>query len=150
MIKTTGNPDRHIVLRGGAGKPNYAPADIARAAAMVADENIARPVMVDCSHDNSAKDHTRQLGVGREVLRQLHGGQEAIMGLLLESNLKPGKQTWKEGVALQHGVSITDACIGWPETAELLYAAADTVRARRGASQPGGGDDTRLPSLEGR
>jgi 3-deoxy-7-phosphoheptulonate synthase len=129
VIKTAGNPDRHVVLRGGAGKPNYGPADIARATAMVADEQIARPVMVDCSHDNSAKDHLRQLIVGRDVLRQLHDGQRAIMGLLLESNLKPGKQTWKEGVALEPGVSITDACIGWAETETLLYEAAASVRA---------------------
>jgi 3-deoxy-7-phosphoheptulonate synthase len=130
VIKTTGNPDRHIVLRGGGGKSNYAPEDIARAAAMVADENIARPVMVDCSHDNSAKDHTRQLSVGRETLRQVGDGQEVIMGLLLESNLNPGKQTWKEGVALQYGVSITDACLGWSETEDLLHEAAAAMRTR--------------------
>jgi len=150
IIKTTGNPDRHVVLRGGAGKPNYAPEDIARAATMVADEHIARAVMVDCSHDNSAKDHMRQLTVGREVLRQVRDGQEAIMGLLLESNVRAGKQTWKEGVALEYGVSITDACIGWPETEELLYEAAAAVRARGGPSHCGGGGAMRLPDLEGR
>ena len=133
VIKTTGNPDRHIVLRGGGGKTNFAAADIAQAAEMLADEGIARPVMVDCSHDNSAKDHTRQIAVGNDVLRQLSDGQEAIMGLLLESNLNPGKQTWKEGVALQYGVSITDACIGWADTAELLNAAAAAVRATSSA-----------------
>ena len=84
--------------------------------------------MVDCSHGNSAKDHARQLAVGHEVLRQVHDGQPAIMGLLMESNLQPGRQTWKEGVALQHGVSITDACIGWPETEAFLYAAAEILR----------------------
>jgi len=150
VIKTTGNPDRHIVLRGGAERPNFSAADIAEAAAMVAAERIVRPVMVDCSHDNSAKDHTRQLGVGREVLRQMHAGQVAIMGLLMESNLVPGKQTWKEAGTLAYGVSITDACIGWPETETFLYEAAEAVRARGGASQVGERDAMPVSGLEGR
>ncbi|HUI25279.1 MAG TPA: 3-deoxy-7-phosphoheptulonate synthase [Candidatus Kryptonia bacterium] len=132
VIKTTGNPDRHIVLRGGGGKPNYAPADIARAAALVADEGISRPLMVDCSHDNSRKDHTRQPQVCHEVLNQVRGGQQKIMGLLIESNLQPGKQTWKQGARLAYGVSITDACIGWDDTEALLCEAAEVVRQRAG------------------
>jgi 3-deoxy-7-phosphoheptulonate synthase len=130
MIKTNGNPDRHIVLRGGAGSPNYDAPHIARAAGLVADQGIRRPIMVDCSHDNSGKDHTRQPAVFSDVLRQFRDGQAAIMGLLLESNLRPGRQTWKEGVALEYGVSITDACIGWDETEHLLHEAAETVRDR--------------------
>jgi len=94
VIKTMGNPDRHIVLRGGGGKTNYGPEDIERAVTLLADHDIARPIMVDCSHGNSAKDHNRQLGVGKAVLEQFHAGQRAIMGLMLESNLKPGKQTF--------------------------------------------------------
>jgi 3-deoxy-7-phosphoheptulonate synthase len=136
VIKTTGNPDRHIVLRGGGGKTNYAPAEIARAAALVAEEGIARPVMVDCSHDNSAKDHTRQPHVFRDVLGQFCDGQRALMGLLLESNLNAGKQTWKQGTTLEYGVSITDACIGWDETVELLTAAAQQLRRRARAAGP--------------
>jgi len=132
VIKTAGNPDRHIVLRGGSGKPNYTPADIARAAALVAAEGLARPLMVDCSHDNSRKDHTRQPQVCHEVLNQVRGGQDKIMGLLIESNLKPGKQTWKQGAPLAYGVSITDACIGWEETEALLLEAAEVVRQRAG------------------
>ena len=127
IVKTTGNPDRHIVLRGGGGRPNYRPEDIVRAAALVADEGIARPIMVDCSHDNSGKDYTRQPAIARAVLEQFGAGQDAIMGLLLESNLQPGKQTWKEGAPLAYGVSITDACIGWEETEALLHDAAATV-----------------------
>lgn len=128
VIKTLGNPDGHIVLRGGGGQTNYAPDDIARAAALVTDEGVTRPVMVDCSHDNSGKDHSRQTHVGRGVLKQVRDGQHAIMGLLLESNLKPGRQTWKEDVQLAYGVSITDACIGWEETEAFLYEAAETVQ----------------------
>jgi 3-deoxy-7-phosphoheptulonate synthase len=131
VVKTTGNPDRHIVLRGGASMPNYGAAEVARAAALVAEEGIARPIMVDCSHDNSAKDHTRQPHVARHALGQFLGGQDAIMGLMLESNLQPGKQVWKEGTTLTYGVSITDACIGWGETASLLYELADGLKMSR-------------------
>jgi 3-deoxy-7-phosphoheptulonate synthase len=140
VIKTVGNADRHMVLRGGAGKPNYGAADVARAAALVKDEGIERPVMVDCSHDNSGKDHTRQPHVFQNVVQQFCDGEEAIMGLLLESNLQPGKQVWKAGVPLAHGVSITDACIGWEETQELLMEAASQLASpRRPPDQISGG-----------
>jgi 3-deoxy-7-phosphoheptulonate synthase len=127
IIRTAGNPDRHIVLRGGNGRPNYGAADVTRAAALVADEGIRRPIMVDCSHDNCGKDHTRQAVVLRDGLAQVQAGQPAIMGMLLESNLKPGKQVWKADAPLDHGVSITDPCIGWDETEVLLYEAAAVV-----------------------
>jgi 3-deoxy-7-phosphoheptulonate synthase len=130
VIKTTGNFDRHVVLRGGGGRTNYGAEDIERAAGLVAAEGIARPIMVDCSHDNSKKDHQHQPGVCREVLRQVRAGQPKVMGILLESNLRPGKQSWKEGVDLAYGVSITDACIGWEETEELLLEAAAAVRQK--------------------
>lgn len=127
VIKTKGNPDRHIVLRGGAKKTNYGSDDVARAAALIAGEEIVRPIMVDCSHDNSGKDHTRQGSVARDVLQQVVAGQPALMGLLLESNLKPGKQSWKPDAKLAYGVSITDACIGWDETEQLLTEIAAAV-----------------------
>jgi len=127
VIKTRGNPDRHIVLRGGGGETNFSPEHIARAAEIVQEEGIARPVMVDCSHGNADKDHTRQSMACREVLRQVRGGQKKIMGVMLESNIGAGKQSWKEGVKLKYGVSITDACIGWEETETLLQEMADAV-----------------------
>ncbi len=127
IIKTQGNADRHIVLRGGAQGPNHT--DVARAAQLVAVEGVARAIMVDCSHDNSGKDHTRQGAVCREVLTQLRTGQRSLMGLLLESNLQPGKQAWKPGGPHAYGVSITDACMGWEETERLLYDVAAAVRA---------------------
>ncbi|HJT21737.1 MAG TPA: 3-deoxy-7-phosphoheptulonate synthase [Nitrospira sp.] len=130
IIKTMGNPDRHIVLRGGGGKTNYDEEHVAKAEAAVAGEGIARPIMIDCSHDNSRKDHTRQGLVAREVLRQFREGRRSIMGLMIESNLHPGKQTWKQGVTLAHGVSITDACLGWDETASLLIEMADSIEAK--------------------
>ncbi|HEX6726749.1 MAG TPA: 3-deoxy-7-phosphoheptulonate synthase [Nitrospira sp.] len=127
IIKTMGNPDRHIVLRGGGGRTNYEAEQVAKAEAAVAGEGIARPIMIDCSHDNSHKDHTRQGAVAREVLRQFRDGRHSIMGLMLESNLNPGRQTWKQGVALKHGVSITDACLGWDETEHLLTELAAAI-----------------------
>ena len=130
IIKTMGNPDRHIVLRGGGGKTNYEAEHVAKAETAVAGEGVARPIMIDCSHDNSHKDHTRQGAVAREVIRQFREGRHSIMGLMLESNLHPGKQTWKEGVALKHGVSITDACLGWDETERLLGELADSLAAK--------------------
>lgn len=127
IIKTAGNPDRHIVLRGGGGKTNYDAEHVANAEAAVAGEDIARPIMIDCSHDNSSKDHRRQSVVAREVLRQFREGRQSIMGLMLESNLNPGKQTWKQGISLAHGVSITDACLGWEETEALLPELAEMI-----------------------
>ncbi|MGQ0695418.1 MAG: 3-deoxy-7-phosphoheptulonate synthase [Nitrospiraceae bacterium] len=130
IIRTTGNPDRHIVLRGGRGKTNYDAENVANAEAAVADEGIARPIMIDCSHDNSSKDHRRQGLVAREVLRQFREGRQSIMGLMLESNLNPGKQTWKQGISLDYGVSITDACLGWDETTALLTELAEAITPR--------------------
>jgi len=127
IIKTMGNPDRHLVLRGGGGRTNYEAQDVAKAEVAVAGEGIARPIMIDCSHDNSQKDHTRQGFVAQEVLRQFREGRQSIMGLMLESNLNPGKQAWKEGVDLLHGVSITDACLGWGETEHLLHELAAAI-----------------------
>lgn len=130
IIKTMGNPDRHIVLRGGGGKTNYDEEHVAKAEAAVAGEGIARPIMIDCSHDNSSKDHRRQGIVAREVLRQFREGRQSIMGLMLESNLNPGKQAWKQGVPLAYGVSITDACLGWDETEALLIELAEALTPR--------------------
>lgn len=127
IIKTMGNPDRHIVLRGGGGKTNYEAEHVAKAEAAVAGEGIARPIMIDCSHDNSSKDHRRQALVAREVLRQFREGRQSIMGLMLESNLFPGRQSWQQGKQLAHGVSITDACLGWDETESLLNELAEMI-----------------------
>ncbi|MGH7822631.1 MAG: 3-deoxy-7-phosphoheptulonate synthase [Candidatus Binatia bacterium] len=129
LVRTLGNPDRHIVLRGGGGRPNYEAHDVARAAALCSPAMAARPLMVDCSHDNSAKEPARQAPVCREVVRQYGAGQERILGILLESNLRPGNQKWARGAKLDYGVSITDACIGWEETEELLRETARTAAA---------------------
>jgi len=130
VVKTLGNPDRHVILRGGVGGPNHGPDSVAEALGRVAGQGIARPVMVDCSHGNSSKDPSRQPEVCREVLEQVRAGQEGLLGVMLESNLHPGAQTWQPGVELAYGVSITDACLGWEETEQLLDEIADTVRKR--------------------
>jgi 3-deoxy-7-phosphoheptulonate synthase len=129
VIRTAGNPDRHIVLRGGGGRPNYAPEDVARAIEMVAPLGVARPVMIDCSHDNSNKDHTRQTAVLHNTIEQVAGGRADIMGFMLESNLHAGKQAWQPNADLAYGVSITDACLGWKETEAALDEVAAVLEA---------------------
>jgi 3-deoxy-7-phosphoheptulonate synthase len=132
LARTTGNPDRHLVLRGGGGRPNYFPEDVAHAAKLARDQGVERSVMVDCSHANSGKDHTRQAEVCRTVLDTVQGGSGAVLGLLIESNLEAGSQPWAPGRPLRHGVSITDSCLGFAETADLLYEIARSVcQARR-------------------
>jgi 3-deoxy-7-phosphoheptulonate synthase len=128
VVKTTGNQDGHIVLRGGASGPNFHAQDIAAAAEILGPHQLARGIMVDCSHDNSGKDHTRQAAVFDDVLGTFIAGQRAILGVMLESNLHAGKQTWMQGVQPKYGVSITDACIGWDETERLLLDAARRLR----------------------
>jgi len=130
IIKTTGNPDHHIVLRGGGGRTNYSVEDIARAEAAVASEGLARGVMVDCSHDNSGKNHQRQVEVAGDVLKQFQRGRRSIMGLMLESHLEGGRQNWDPNKALTYGMSITDSCLGWSDTEELLYGMAESLAAK--------------------
>lgn len=138
VVKTLGNPDRHVILRGGRSGPNHDAASVSEALGRVAGQGIARPVMVDCSHGNSRKDPSRQPAVCRDVLAQVADGQSGILGVMLESNLVAGAQTWKPGAALAHGVSITDECMGWEESEALLDEIAESVRARadRAVSAP--------------
>jgi 3-deoxy-7-phosphoheptulonate synthase len=127
VVKTKGNQDAHIVLRGGASGPNYQAEDIRAAAEAVNNEGLVRGVMVDCSHDNSRKDPARQAPVFADVVQNFASGQRSILGVMLESNLFAGKQTWMQGVPLRYGVSITDGCIGWDETERLLTNAAELL-----------------------
>lgn len=127
VVKTKGNHDTHIVLRGGASGPNYHSDDIAVAVLALDKVNLARGVMVDCSHDNSGKDHTKQAMVLSDVLHSFVNGQNALLGVMIESNLFAGKQTWIQGVPLKHGISITDSCIGWEETERMIFAAASLL-----------------------
>ena len=104
VVRTAGNPDRHLILRGGRSGPNFSAEAVARAAAVVAGEKLARPVLVDCSHDNAGRDHTRQGAVCREVASQMRTGTGGVLGVMLESNLRPGQQEFRPGARLRRGV----------------------------------------------
>ncbi|HEX7889702.1 MAG TPA: 3-deoxy-7-phosphoheptulonate synthase [Ramlibacter sp.] len=130
VFETEGNGDCHIILRGGSGGPNYKAQDVEDACARLRKAGVTGRVMVDCSHANSAKDYRRQAEVARDVAAQIERGEQRILGVMIESHLQPGKQDLKPGVALQHGVSITDGCIGWEQTEEVLRELAGAVRKR--------------------
>ncbi|MGV3495060.1 MAG: 3-deoxy-7-phosphoheptulonate synthase [Ramlibacter sp.] len=133
VFETQGNPDCHIILRGGSRGPNYGADDVAAAAAILRKGGVAERVMVDCSHANSAKDYRRQPEVARDVARQVAGGDTRILGVMIESHLQPGRQDLVPGQPLAHGVSITDGCIGWAQTEEVLRELAAAVRQGRPA-----------------
>ena len=118
MLDTPGNPDTHLVLRGGRGITNYDASSIASALAELEKGNCHAKVLVDCSHDNACKQHERQVAIAQEVVAQRAAGNRGILGLMLESFIHAGRQN-DEG-ELQYGQSITDACIGWDETESLL------------------------------
>jgi 3-deoxy-7-phosphoheptulonate synthase len=130
-VETRGNPDVHLVLRGGERGPNYSARDVARAAELCSMLGIARPILIDCSHANSEKDPHRQPRVLRDVLAQLESRTSPILGVLIESHLEPGRQALRAGEPLEYGVSLTDACLGWDETEALLREAAARVRASK-------------------
>jgi len=120
-IVTRGNPDCHVVLRGGAKGPNYAPADIAKTEELLAKAGLTKSILVDCSHDNSSKQPERQPEVMRALLAQITAGNASIMGAMIESNLGAGSQPFPQPLdQLRYGVSITDACIDWPTTEKLV------------------------------
>jgi 3-deoxy-7-phosphoheptulonate synthase len=138
IFVTTGNPDCHIILRGGTNSVNYTADCVADTAARMTQAGIAPRIMIDCSHANSQKDFRRQAPVCREVAAQIAGGADRkgdtrIMGVMLESNLVAGKQKLVPGQPLVYGQSITDGCIDWNETRRLLGELAKAVRARRRA-----------------
>ena len=139
ILLTSGNPDCHIILRGGRQVTNYDAASVASTAEQMEKTGVKPRIMVDCSHANSGKDHRRQGAVCRDVAEQISSGQHQIMGIMLESNLVAGAQKLGNGKKLVYGQSITDACIDWPETHTLLRELATAVQKRRAhlrATQP--------------
>lgn len=126
-VATAGNPNCHIVLRGGSNGPNYAPSDIATTVDALQQAGLQPSVLVDCSHANSAKQPERQPEVMSEVLRQVTAGNDAIIGAMVESNLSAGSQKFPQPKTdLKYGTSITDGCIDWATTEKLVrdtYAA---------------------------
>jgi 3-deoxy-7-phosphoheptulonate synthase len=135
VVTTTGNPDVHVILRGGDDGPNYGPDHVTRALDAVAQAGMPRTVMIDASHGNSRKDHHRQAGVAREIAHQIAGGQRGIAGVMIESFLVPGRQDLAGPGPLTYGQSVTDACLGWDTTADVLAELAAAVR-RRSPSGP--------------
>ena len=131
ILHTTGNPDGHVILRGGSGEPNHGAASVAAALARMRKAGVAERVVVDASHDNSGKDHARQPAVAAQIGAQVARGQRAIVGVMLESFLVAGRQDVVEGVELTYGQSITDACMDWDATVGVLDGLAASVRARR-------------------
>ncbi len=120
-LRSHGNPWTHLVLRGSETGPNYDKHSIQRALTDLREQNLEPRVLIDCSHGNSGKDHTRQPDVFHDVMRQVEAGTKGIVGVMLESHLVSGNQRHSEDPqSLSYGLSITDSCLGWEETEELL------------------------------
>lgn len=126
LLETHGNPDTHLVLRGGHRAPNHDAASVAQARAALAKQGIAARLVVDCSHANSGKDPLRQPAVLAEVIEQRLAGDVSLRGVMLESNLFDGCQPLSG--ELRYGVSITDGCLGWIGTERLLRETAEALR----------------------
>ncbi len=130
IVSTLGNEDCHMILRGGK-QPNYDSESVDSACKQLSAAGLAQRVMIDLSHSNSQKDYMRQVDVGREVAAQVGQGDNRIMGVMIESHLKAGRQDLLPGKELVYGQSITDACIGWEHSVSLLDELAKSVRQRR-------------------
>jgi 3-deoxy-7-phosphoheptulonate synthase len=131
IVTTTGNPDGHIVLRGGKQGPNYDHAHVEAIANRLRDRQLAPYLMIDCSHDNSGQDYKNQPIVLQDICEQVRDGQESIVGIMLESHLNRGKQPLKDLAKLEYGKSITDGCINFETTTEVLTDLANAVRSGR-------------------
>jgi 3-deoxy-7-phosphoheptulonate synthase len=134
IMGTSGNDQTHVVLRGGAGGPNFAAEPVAAAVALLRKAGLPPHVMVDCSHANSAKDPERQPVVAGEIAARVAGGDRAVCAVMIEGNLVGGSQDYRAR-PLVHGRSITDSCLSWEKTAPVLARLAEAVRARRGAAR---------------
>ena len=130
IFSTSGNDYTHIILRGGS-RPNYDRESVNEAASQLRDSGINDRVMVDCSHANSQKKFHKQVDVCEDIAHQLKTGQKSIFGIMLESNLVEGRQDIQPEKPLTYGQSITDACIGWQDTSDLLHMLADTIKQVR-------------------
>ncbi len=128
LFNTCGNTDTHLVLRGGKSGPNYESPHVAFARELLRKQGISPNIMVDCSHGNSGKDPEQQAVVLKDVVRQIVEGEQDLIGVMLESNLKGGKQKIQEaGEELEPGVSVTDACLDWDQTESLVLETYDRL-----------------------
>ena len=133
IVSTRGNPDCHVILRGGVGGPNYDAISVQKTLAALRDGGLPPRLMIDTSHGNSDKDYRRQPLVAREIATQVAQGEAGIVGVMMESFIADGRQDLKDPTRLVYGQSITDACMGWETTASVLRELAAAVRARRAA-----------------
>jgi 3-deoxy-7-phosphoheptulonate synthase len=135
IVQTQGNPDCHVILRGGKA-PNYDAQSVALACQDLTASKLAPTLMVDCSHANSSKQHQKQIEVVADISAQIAGGSQSVFGVMVESHLVAGAQKFSPGKdkvgALEYGKSITDACIGWDDSVQVLDTLARAVKARRG------------------
>ncbi len=131
VVVTDGNPDCHVILRGGRGGPNHDPASVASALDVLEGSKLPRRLMIDASHANSGKDHVRQAGVAREIAAQVAEGQRGIVGVMLESFIEEGAQKLGDPAQLTYGQSITDKCMSWETTEGVLENLAEAIRQRR-------------------
>ncbi|MBC7718496.1 MAG: 3-deoxy-7-phosphoheptulonate synthase [Chitinophagaceae bacterium] len=134
VVQTNGNPDCHVILRGGK-TPNYAAASVAAACTELAASKLPATLMVDCSHANSSKQHEKQIEVAQDIAAQVAGGSRQVFGLMVESHLMPGAQKFTPGKddakALEYGKSITDACLSWDDSLSVLHTLSEAVTTRR-------------------
>jgi 3-deoxy-7-phosphoheptulonate synthase len=131
VVKTAGNPDTHVILRGGRGGPNYEASHIAKALDLVTGAGLPGRLMVDASHGNSGKDHRRQPLVAASIAQQVAAGEDGLTGVMLESFLRAGKQEPGPPATLSYGQSVTDACMDFETTEAALGDLAAAVRSRR-------------------
>ena len=129
IVQTSGNPDVHIVLRGGNDAPNYHADDISSTSELLKKNNLPAAIMVDCSHANSYKDHNKQVDVLNDIMIQVKDNPGSIAGVMIESNLEAGNQSIPENLKdLKYGVSVTDKCVDWKTTEKVLRDAAERLK----------------------
>jgi 3-deoxy-7-phosphoheptulonate synthase len=133
-VQTNGNPDCHVILRGGKA-PNYDAASVAAACKELDKAKLPATLMVDCSHANSSKQHEKQVEVARDIASQVAAGSRNVFGVMVESHLNAGAQKFTPGKddasALDYGKSITDACLGWDDSLQALEVLSAAVKTRR-------------------
>ncbi len=131
IFSTSGNEDAHIILRGGNDAPNYDAVNVEKVAEGMEQAGLKANIMIDFSHANSLKQYQRQMVVAEDVAGQVAGGDQRIMGIMVESHLQAGRQDLADGQPLTYGQSITDGCLGWEDSETLLNKMAESVRKRR-------------------